>query len=235
MAGFLSKFARGVAGAGADLYADKARQDMLAEITAKRDARLEANRQAATKQSQEFTLNRDAASVGVEHARTIRDQEFKKQTAEDLADAQLKRDKEKPSSSTSTAMTKNQEVAMYERTLKQINVEQGTYPYPPKLSEDEKMVEAKKRVAAVIEMAIGGTPQATTEFSPKNTKQLPEINSRAEYNKLEVGVEFWHVKKQGYFTRDKDYWLLMTMTILVLLYLMTTLVVLYLMMTLVPL
>jgi hypothetical protein len=69
MAGFLSKFARGAAGKGAELYADEAKSQMMAQITAKRDEVLAANRAAAQEDRQAFSTEQ-----------TQQSQEFQRET-----------------------------------------------------------------------------------------------------------------------------------------------------------
>ena len=65
-----------MAGQGSVLFADAHKADMMAELTAKRDAVLNANRQAAATQAQDFTLQRDASALTAKQAAVTSAQDF---------------------------------------------------------------------------------------------------------------------------------------------------------------
>lgn len=82
MASFFSKFLRGASGAGAKLYADKAIQDSRAEITAKRDAVLEANRTTRETSRREFELKKTSQEQTFRSEEAELGREFRSEEAE---------------------------------------------------------------------------------------------------------------------------------------------------------
>jgi hypothetical protein len=85
MASFLSKFISGAAKAGGTLLADQARQNQLADLQAKRDAVLEANREKAAE------AQRTAVSVENEKSRAASAVEAEKSRAASAVEAEKSR------------------------------------------------------------------------------------------------------------------------------------------------
>ena len=82
MASFLSKFVRGAATAGAKLYADQASTQLRADITAKRDATLEANRAKREVSRREFEVGQTAQKQTFRAGEAATQREFRASESE---------------------------------------------------------------------------------------------------------------------------------------------------------
>ncbi len=189
MAGFLSKFARGAAGQGAALYADKAKAEMMAELTAKRDAVLNTNRNAATQQSQEFTLKRDEAAVVARQDAAVKSREAnvagqEVRKADRLEEMQAKhkldvaRDTKKVyASGAKKDFSAAQKAKMLTGFISDITKEQSDLSVIDPMGREEIKAEALQRMNDIIGMATGAEAQVSDDIveAPKSKSKVAQI------------------------------------------------------------